>query len=359
MRIPLAMPCLGALEHSCVTDAIASGWISGSGPYVKSFEDALCGQLHREHVVAVASGTVALEIALQALGIGPGDEVIVPALTFAAPAAAVRSAGANVVLADVTRETWTVDPLEIARLVTGRTKAIIAVDILGHPCDFDALTDLGIPVIEDAAQAHGSRYKNRPTGGFGLISTFSFHANKCISTGEGGCIATDDGDLAARIRLIVNHGMTAERPYYHEVIGRNARMTNLTAAVGVAQVARWQELTEARRAVGDLYRRRLSSIGCQSRPEAGWASVVPWLQTVTLTGRDAVVAMMRDTGIDARAIWPALSDLPLYHPSARRPCPVATAVAATTAWLPTWAYMGERQVGEVVDALARALSESN
>jgi perosamine synthetase len=229
--VPLSRVTLSDLERTFAHAAVDSGWISGTGGYVRDFEQGLAARLGRRHVVAVGNGTLALELALLALEIGPGDEVIVPALTFVAPAAAVRAVGATPVFADVTAESWTVDPARAAELVTPRTRAVVAVDLLGHPCDADSLAALGVPLVEDAAQAHGALYRGRPAGSLGVVSTFSFHANKTVSTGEGGCLATDDPGLAERARLIANHGMTAARPYWHTVVGRNFRMTNVTAAI--------------------------------------------------------------------------------------------------------------------------------
>jgi perosamine synthetase len=354
MRIPLALPSIGELERVYVSEAISSGWISGTGPHVAAFERSLATKLRRDHVVAVSSGTTALEVALLACGIGPGDEVLVPALTFVAPAAAVRTVGARPVLCDVTAGTWTIDPAEAASLLSGSTKAIIAVDLMGHPCDYDALSTLGLPIIEDAAQAHGSSYRSRSTGSFGRVSIMSFHANKTITTGEGGCIATDDPELAERMRLIVNHGMSPDRPYHHDVVGRNARMTNLAAALGVAQVERWDELVSAHRRVGEHYERLLTSAGIPGRAAAPWADCVCWLQPVRLHSRDAVVTAVRAQRIDVRAVWPALSTVDLYRDAVRRPCPVAEHLSAQLAWLPTWSAMPDSAIQEVVTAVVEA-----
>lgn len=356
VRVPLASPDIGPLERRYVNDAISSGWVSGTGPYVDRLESALCARLGRNHVVAVSSGTMALELALRALGIGRGHEVIVPALTFAAPAAAVRMVGADPVLADISPETWTIDPLMVGDLITLRTAAIIAVDVMGHCCDYDALAEFGLPVIEDAAEAHGAEYRGQRAGSLGLISVLSFHPNKAITTGEGGCVATDSAEIAETVRVLANHGMTPERPYFHERVGHNARMTNLSAALGVAQVERWDELLGNRHRVGQAYLRRLADIDCPARPQASWATVSLWLQAVTVEHRDEVVRLIRGDGIDARAIRPALSDLPLYRASRRRPCPVASRIAARTAWLPTSARMDEALVVEVTRSLARARS---
>lgn len=354
IRIPLSMPNIGGLERQYVDDAIAGGWISGTGPYITAFEDAVRGRLDRSFVVAMSSGTQALEITLQALGIGEGDEVIVPALTFAAPAAAVVTAGALPIFADVTASNWTINPAEVARLITSKTKAIIAVDVMGHPCDFSALQEFEVPIIEDAAEAHGSRYKGKLTGSFGVVSIFSFHANKVITTGEGGCVATDDAELAAKVRLIANHGMTPNRPYHHDVVGRNGRMTNLAAAVGLAQMERWDELIAGRIRAGRVYEEHLASAECKLRPADRWVSVTPWLQTVLTPNRDDRVTSVRQVGIDARAIWPAISDLPLYLKSVRRPCPVASYLSSQGVWLPTWSNMSNESIIEVVQVLEEA-----
>lgn len=357
MRVPLSRPDIGPLERRYVDDAITGGWISGSGGYVKRFEEAVQARLARSHAVAMSSGTQSLEILLQALGVGRDDEVVVPALTFAAPAAAVASSGALPVLADITEETWTIDPAAVASLITPKTKAIIAVDVMGHPCDYQALEALGIPIIEDAAEAHGSRYRGTLTGKFGVASAFSFHANKAITTGEGGCVVTDDTELAEKVRLISNHGMSASRPYHHDVVGRNGRMTNLSAAVGLGQMERWEDLITGRFRTGTLYESHLPSAGLTSRPVADWAFVTPWLYTVLLTGRDRAVTALRDAGIDARAVWPAISDLPIYKAGVRRPCPVASYISARAMWLPTWSAMGEEVICEVARHLRPVIEQ--
>ncbi|MEV5281828.1 DegT/DnrJ/EryC1/StrS family aminotransferase [Streptomyces sp. NPDC052811] len=350
MRIPLSSVALTGLETAYAHDALASGWISGTGAYLERFEAALAERTGRSHVIAVNSGTSALQLALLALDIGPGDEVIVPALTFVAPAAAVRAVGARPVLCDIHPRTWTLDPDSAARAMTARTKAIVAVDLMGHPADFDALARLGVPVVEDAAQAHGARYRGRPVGAEGIASVFSFHANKAVSTGEGGCVAVDDAGLMERMRLIANHGMSTARPYWHELVGHNFRMTNPTAAIGLGQVERWDELVAARRRVADQYTEKLRDTPLGLRPVAPWATWGCWLYSVTTPRCAELVAALRARGIDARGIWPALTSLPLYR-EAGPPCPVAEEVSATTAWLPTFADMPAKAVQDVVDAV--------
>lgn len=350
MRIPLSSVSLSDLEINYAKEAIETGWISGAGQYVTRFETALAEKIGRKHVIAVANGTLALELALLAQGIGPGDEVIVPALTFAAPAAAVRTVGAKPIFADITDESWTINPDHVRDLVTEHTRAAIAVDLLGHPCDFEALDRLGVTIIEDAAQAHGALFRGRQVGGFGLVSTFSFHANKAITTGEGGCVATDDDSLAALMRLIANHGMTPERPYWHPVVGHNFRMTNVTAAIGFGQVERWDEMIGARNRVAKLYDELLGGTVTR-RPLASWATEACWLYTVAINDREPFVSHLRAQGIDARSIWTALPALPIYSDSVRGDYSVACRVARTACWLPTWSDMPEENIVSVAEAV--------
>lgn len=351
--IPLSSLLLTEAARGYAKEAIDSGWVSGTGVYIGRFEEALRKRVDRQHCIAVANGTVALEVALRALGIERGENVYIPALTFAAPAAAVRSIGACPVFVDIHPVSWTIDP---AKLGHGRSHAdaMIAVDLLGHPADYDQLSiAVGHTfLIEDAAEAHGALYKGKPVGSFGRVSTFSFMANKTIATGEGGAILTNGQRLADALRLRVNHGMTKERPYFHEVVGTNARMTNITAAIGLGQVEAWDTLVGARQQVAKWYDKHLPE-GVSRRPVASWATESVWLYTVTHPERDRVVAYLRERGIDARAIWPALPDLPLYNDGGDYP--VARKVSAEAFWLPTSALMNEEQVAYICGVLREAV----
>lgn len=348
MRVPLSNVNHGRLEVKYVEEAAVAGMVSGTGPDVRALEQAIGARIGRSHVIATCNGTQSLVLLLAAMGIGPGDEVIVPAWTFVAPAAAVVAVGAAPVLVDVDPLTWTIDVDRAEEALTERTKAIIAVSLMGHPSDHDRLEKLGPPVVEDAAQSHGARYRGRSSGSLGIASTFSFHANKAIATGEGGCVATDDAELAERLRLHANHGMTTARPYWHDVAGTNARMANLVAAFGRGQVERWDDLVEGRIRVAQRYRGALAHAGLEHRPAAPYADVTCWLHAVRSTERDALVAALRGRGIDARATWTALSRLPVYQRFAPRPCPHAEALAREVLWLPTWAGMEDHLVDEVV-----------
>jgi perosamine synthetase len=354
VRIPLSAPSISDAERTYVNAALRDGWISGTGEFVTQFEQGLSARFGRRRTVAVANGTLGLELVLRGLDIGPGDEVILPALTFAAPAMSVLAVGASVVLADVAPGSWTIDPAQARALLSDRTKAVIAVDLLGHPADYDALAALGVPVVQDAAEAHGAHYKGRQVGAQGDCSVFSFHANKAVTTGEGGSVSTDDEALADRMGLIANHGMSRDRPYVHDVIGRNFRMSNLVAAFGVGQLGRWTELVAARNAVSDRYHDLLWGTGCEPAPVAEWADRSCWLHTVSLEHREAVLRRVRAAGVDARAIWPVLDEQPVLAHLAGD-FPVARDAARRAVWLPTYAGMSEEEICFVADAVTSAL----
>jgi perosamine synthetase len=352
-NVPLSSVCLSELERRYVLEALDEGMISSSGLHVKRFEDLISRRAGAEHAIATASGTSALELLLRAMDIGQKDEVIVPALTFASPALAVAVVGATPVFGDVTLETWTLDPVKVAELVTPRTRAIIAVDVLGHPCDYDELTSLGVPIIEDAAEAHGATYKGRPVGSFGHAAIFSFHANKAITSGEGGCVVTSDRTLAERVRRLNSFGMDPHHRYWHTEIGSNYRMANLVAAVALGQMERWDDLIAARRRVAESYDFALQSLPLQRRPVAAWASESVWLYTVATEKRASVLASCSRNGVDARAIWPALPKNPVFA-DCSADCPRAEAIASRALWLPTWAGMPQ----ECINAVSRAVAEA-
>jgi perosamine synthetase len=357
--IPLSSVSLSEREHGLVREAMSAGLLSSAGPFVTAFEEAFAARLGIGHVIATASGTSALELALRALDVVAGDEVIVPALTFVAPAAAVALVGAIPVIADVTAETWTLDPQDVARRITSRTRAIVTVDVLGHPCDYDELTGFGLPILEDAAEAIGARYKGRLAGTLGAASIFSFHANKPIATGEGGCVATDDAVIAARVRQLNNFGMSTTRRYWHEVAGHNHRMTNLTAAVGLGQVERWDHLVAERARIAAFYDRALAEVPVRRRPVAAWATEGTWLYTIESERRSSVLDACQRHGIDARAIWPAVPDQPAFRATENCSYPVAREVANRALWLPTWPGMPEDALHRVVRAVAEGAATTN
>ena len=256
--IPVAAPVFAGREREYVADCMESGWISSAGKYVELFEAEFAKFCGVRHAVSCCNGTAALHLALAALGVGPGDEVIVPTLTFVATANAVTYCGARPVFADSEAETWNLDPAHVASKITPRTKGIVAVHLYGNPAEMDALRALahrhGLFLLEDAAEAHGALYRDAHAGSLGDIAAFSFYGNKIIATGEGGMVTTDDDALAARVRLLRGQGMDAERRYWFPVVGYNYRMMNLPAAIGLAQLERAEWHTGRRREIAaDLH----------------------------------------------------------------------------------------------------------
>ncbi|MBU6390101.1 DegT/DnrJ/EryC1/StrS aminotransferase family protein [Patescibacteria group bacterium] len=322
-KIPVSEPNIGKTEMRLVASAVKSGMVSSAGPFVAKFEQQFAGYCGRRFGAAVTNGTAALHLALAALETGAGDEVIVPDLTFVSVANAVRYSGARPVFADVEPETFNLDPAKIDAAVTERTKAVIVPHLYGHPADMDKIMEAagrrGLAVIEDAAEAHGARYKGKPCGSFGAISCFSFYGNKLITTGEGGMCLTDDPKLNERIRLLRDHGMDANRKYWHSVIGFNYRMTNLQAALGLAQLGRIDKLLLIKRKNAALYKEFLQNVPWLALPaEKPYAESSYWMFTVFLKDnapvkRDELVALLAKHGIDTRVAFYPITDLPPYR----------------------------------------------
>ncbi|MBI4957061.1 MAG: DegT/DnrJ/EryC1/StrS family aminotransferase [Myxococcales bacterium] len=371
--IPVAAPVIGEREIAYVTDAVRSGWVSSIGPYIERFERdfaALCGT---RHAIAVANGTVALHLAFAALGIGPGDEVIVPDLTFVATAHAALAAGATPVFADVEPDTWCLDPVAVERALGPKTRAIVPVHLYGHPADMDALGRLasaaGVALVEDAAEAHGATLGGRVVGALGRVATFSFYGNKILTTGEGGMVTTDDDALAARLRLLKDHGMRPERRYFHTELAWNYRMTNLQAALGVAQLEQAADFIAQKRRIFGWYREELGArTDLELNVERPGARNVYWMTSVVLgaraaASRDGVAAELRAAGVDNRPFFVPMSELPHlahYRKVGRGAddCPVARRLGARGLNLPSGCGLSEPDVRRAARTLARVLDGS-
>lgn len=321
--LPVAQPAFSGKELQYVSECVLTGWISSAGKFVGQFEHMMADFVGTRHAVATSSGTTALHLAMLAAGIGPGDEVIVPTLTFIATANAVTYTGAKPVFVDSEEETWNLDPVLVEKAITSRTKAIIPVHLYGHPADMEPLLDLarrhGLAVIEDAAEAHGARWRGRRVGGLGDIGIFSFYGNKIVTTGEGGMLVTNDPDLADRARVLRDHGMRPERRYWHPVLGYNYRLTNLQAAVGVAQMENIGPILETRRKLADGYIRAMAGVrGLIHPPHADWAEPVCWLYSIVVQpdrfgcSRDQLMAALKNADIDSRAFFPCIHRQPIY-----------------------------------------------
>ena len=364
--LPVSAPTLGGNERAYVLECLDSTWISSSGRFLDAFETAFARFCGVSHAVAVNNGTTALHLALTALGIGPGDEVLVPNLTYIASANAVTYCGAKPVFVDCEPLTLNLDPDRIEARITPRTRAIMPVHLYGHPADMGRIMTLAarydLHVIEDAAEAHGATCHGRPVGSFGTCAAFSFYGNKIITTGEGGMVVTNDADLAARLRLYRGQGLDPQRRYIHPVVGFNYRMTNIAAAIGLAQIERIDAILAARRQVAACYAERLAGIeGLRLLGSQPWAAPVPWLVTVLLTAggapeRDAVMAALLDDGIDSRPVfYPTHHQTPYYEDAHY---PVSETWSARGINLPTFEAMTEADVAAVCAALEKAMARS-
>jgi len=361
--IPVAEPVLTGNELAYVSDCITSGWVSSIGQYVTRFEQDFARFCGVKHGVATSNGTTALHLALVVLGIGPGDEVIVPSLTFIATANAVAYTGARPVFADSEPRTWNLDPADVARKVTPRTRAIIPVHVYGHPADMEAINAIArqhnLLVIEDAAEAHGAEFKGRRVGSLGHVAAFSFYGNKIITTGEGGMLTTNDDDLADRARQLRDHAMSSTRRYWHFAIGYNYRLTNIQAALGVAQMERVEEFIARKRAIARLYNELLDGTPGVILPvEEPWAVNVYWMYSILVAesaciSRDELAAHMRMRGVDSRPFFHPIHTLPPY--AAGQSLPVAERLARQGINLPSSAALSDDDVHRVVQVIHEVL----
>jgi len=361
-RIPISEPDLSGKELEYAAECVRSGWISSLGAYVTRFESSFASFCGARHGVATANGTAAIHLALVALGIKPGDEVIVPTLTFVASANAVTYTGARPVFADSDAATWTISPQDIERKIGPRTRAVLVVHLYGHPVDMAPILDIArkhkLWVIEDAAEAHGTEYRGRRVGNLGDVGTFSFYGNKTITTGEGGMIVTDDDNLRARLTLLRDQAMSPERRYWHDEIGFNYRLTNLQAAIGVAQLERIETFLARKRAIARCYADLLADVpGLTLAPEAPWAKSSFWMYTVLVEDgfpldRDRLAAHLAEQGIDTRPVFHPMHTLPPYR--AAGPFPVAENLARRGINLPSSVRLTDAQIQRVAGAIRSA-----
>jgi perosamine synthetase len=357
--IPVFAPWLSENVRRYVLDCVDSGWISSLGEYVGRFEREFAAFCEARHAVATSNGTTALHLALVTLGIGPGDEVLVPDLTFVATANAVRYSGAMPVFVDADPITWTLDPADARRKVTARTRAIVPVHLYGHPADLDPLLELArthdLRVVEDAAEAHGARYKGRRVGALGHVGVFSFYGNKIITTGEGGMVVTNDPALAERAAFLRDHAMDPKRRYYHPEVGFNYRMTNIQAAIGCAQLEQAEPILARRKTIGAAYEAGLAGIpGLRRPPAEPWAESVYWMYSVLVEpgfgrDRDDVRDGLWARGVDSRPFFVPLHELPPYRMDI--PFPVATALGRTGINLPSGTGLTAEEIQTVCQAL--------
>ena len=322
--IPVNEPLLNGNEKKYLCECIDTGWISSEGPFVKEFEQKMCATVERKYGIAVSNGTAALEIAVQALGIGKGDEVIMPTFTIISCAMAVTKVGATPVLVDSDMYTWNMKADEIEAKITTRTKAVMMVHLYGLPAEVDKISAVAqkyhLKIIEDAAEMHGQTFDGKPCGSFGDISIFSFYPNKHITTGEGGMIVTDDENLAERCRMLRNLCFRKDARYVHDEISDNYRFTNLQAAVGLAQLERLDEFIERKREMGRYYTEHFKGVEGLILPveRTAYSENIYWVYGLVLdnsiqTNNREVQKLLSDEGIGSRTFFWGMHEQPVYH----------------------------------------------
>lgn len=364
--IPVAIPDLSGNEERYVLEAVKSTWISSSGAFLDRFEKEFAAACETKHCLAVSNGTVALHLALLALDVQPGDEVLVPALTYIATANAVRYMGAVPVFVDVDPETWCIDPAQLSDAITPRTKGIIAVHLYGHPADMDAINQVAkahnLWVVEDAAEAHMGEYKGRRVGSLADIATFSFFGNKVFTSGEGGAITFNDDALLEHAKMLRSQGNDPHQRYVHQIVGYNYRMTNLAAAILCAQIERADEILKRRREIFATYDRNLKGVpGIQLQPSASWAKLTPWIYCLTVdpirygATRDQLASYLRENGVDSRPFFPGMHQQPPYLDFAatqNTPLPQSEHLSATGLNLPTFTDLTDAQIQAICNLVA-------
>ncbi len=363
--IPIAEPLLGEEELANVVKAVKSGWISSKGEFIPRFEQQFADYCGVKHGIATTNGTTALHLALKALDIKEGDEVIVPTLTFIASANAVRYVGATPVFVDSDPRYWCMDPIQVRKKVTRKTRAIMPVHLYGHPCDMqeiDAVAkEFELKVLEDAAEAHGALCRGQKVGSFGDIGCFSFYGNKIITTGEGGMCVTNSDALATRMKILRDHGMNPTKRYWHDEIGFNYRMTNLQAAIGVAQMTKLDKFIEMKRRLAGWYSTELAK--CSNiilPPEMPWARSVYWMYSILIKGagqeqRDSAIEKLEKAGIESRPVFFPLNTMPPYKSKKR--FRVAEKIGYSGVSLPSAVTLTREQVMYIANNLLSIVKE--
>ncbi|WP_423222615.1 DegT/DnrJ/EryC1/StrS family aminotransferase [Candidatus Amarolinea aalborgensis] len=358
--IPVCEPTLTGNELKYITQAVETNWISSAGSFIREFERKFADLSGARYGVACANGTVALHLALATLGLEPGDEVIIPTFTMIATANAVTYCGGRPVLADAEPCTWNMDLNQVEDRITPRTRAIVPVHTYGHPVDMDALRQIadrhGLLVFEDAAEAHGARYKGRPVGSLGDAACFSFYGNKIITTGEGGMVTTNNEQIARLAWNLRDHAFSHERHFWHKFIGFNYRMTNMQAAIGLAQTEQLEKFVQMRRANAAYYSALLATVpGITTPPEADWAMNVYWMYGILVDekaygmNRDQLRRALAERGIETRTFFIPMHCQPVYFDQYRgQRFPVAEDLCRRGFYLPSASSLTRAEIERVV-----------
>ncbi len=361
--IHVAAPNLSGNEKKYVNDCLDTSWISSNGKYIKEFEEAFASWLGVKHALSCSNGTVGLHIPLLALGLKPGDEVLVPALTYIATANAVRYCGATPVFVDCLSDTWNIDPADLERKVTPNTKGIIPVHLYGNPCDMYQIMEIAkdndLFVLEDAAESHGAEYHGKKTGTFGTAGVFSFFGNKIITTGEGGMVVTNDDLLAEKMRLFKGQGMDPNRRYWFIETGYNYRMTNIEAAIGLAQLENIDHHIADRMRVVNWYNEQIRNMPDYFTPQVvtNDSQSVWWMFSILLTqrsklSRDELIKALEADGIETRPLFYPIHIMPPYLDN-QASCPVSEEISLRGVNLPTHALLTYNEIEYICKQLIK------
>jgi len=356
-KFPVYQPSLKGNEKKYVDDCLDSTWISSKGKYIKLFEDSFSEFVNINHSVAVSNGTVALHLALLALGIGEKDEVIVPTFTYVASVNAIKYVNAKPVFVDSDPQTWQIDPTKIREKITKKTKAIMAVHIYGHPCDMKQIKKIAkennLYIIEDCAEAIGSSYDNKHAGSFGDIATFSFFGNKAITTGEGGMVCTNKKSLNDLVIRLKGQGLATGKEYFHDIIGYNYRMTNICAAIGFAQLERISDILKEKDRVISAYKKDLKNVPVSIHQEVGNVKHSYWMFTILASSKkekSELRAYLAENGIETRPAFHPVHTMPMYIDG--NSYPVAEDLAKRGINLPSYPDLSNEDIRFITSKIA-------
>ena len=357
IKYPVYQPSLNGNEKKYVNECLDSSWISGKGKFINEFETNFAKYIDAKHATTVCNGTVALHLALEALGIGEGDEVIVPTLTYIASVNAITYTGAKAVFVDSLEDTWQMDFKDVEKKITTSTKAIMCVHLYGHPCDMKNLVKVAknnsLFLLEDCAEAIGSVYEGKHVGTFGDVATFSFYGNKTITTGEGGMVVTNDETLHERLVHLKGQGLAKYREYWHDAIGYNYRMTNICAAIGLAQLEKIDEILSKKHQIANWYNEALKGTQYELHVESENVVHSYWMCTVLIPegmDRHALKVFLMEHGIETRPMFYPIHTMPIYSQKYEKH-QVAESLARRGINLPSYPGLSRENVLEIIDSL--------
>jgi perosamine synthetase len=347
--IPVYQPYFNGREKEYVNQCMDSTWISSKGEFIGKFERGFAEYIGANHATTVSNGTVAIHLAMEALGIGPGDEVIVPTLTYIASVNTIIQTGAKPVFVDSLESTWQVDPKDVEAKITPRTKAVMAVHLYGLPCDMDALSSIcqkhKLLLVEDCAEAFGTFYKGQHVGTFGDIATFSFFGNKTITTGEGGMVVAKTNEVIEKAYHLKNQGVSPAREYWHDVVAYNYRMTNICAAIGLAQLEQATEILAKKRQVAAWYQERILGLPITYQSETPATVHSFWMFSIMLndpTRRDELRKYLKNSGIETRPVFYPAHEMP--HCKINEKFPTAESISRGGLNLPSFPALKEEEI---------------